>query len=328
MKALPAASVIAALGLLAAGCHGGPAGMLMSSGSNAAASATMVPWVDQPAPNYLPPPVPTPRAAYPDCRADQLVGSARRGGGAGGTFYQAVRVTNRSRRPCTLSGGPAAIVGLRSTGVQVTLTRTANWPSLIGPGPANLRSGQSGWLTLAYPDACNALIAGQNDDFTSLWVRLEGGGRVRVSLPAAINVVCGLEASRFGAPQHSPQARSPEATSPWNALTVTTHLPATLVAGSALHYTVTLRNHSRHNLVLSPCPSYAEYLTPVQHLQRRLVRRYFLNCRASPAIAAGASVTFAMQVNVPNVVGPTKYEWQLQGSNVVRGGVTTTEPAT
>src|SRR6266699_1628436 len=73
--------------------------------------ASAVPWVNRPAPAYLPPPQPRPAAAYPPCRARQLAGRPGRGGPAAGIVHQEVRLTNRGDRPCTLSGGPAAVTG-------------------------------------------------------------------------------------------------------------------------------------------------------------------------------------------------------------------------
>jgi hypothetical protein len=65
--------------------------------------------------------------------------------------YQEVRLTNRSDRPCTLTGGPAAVTGARPAGGTTTLARAAvgDGFNLVGPGPANLRPGQAGWVTLS-----------------------------------------------------------------------------------------------------------------------------------------------------------------------------------
>jgi hypothetical protein len=321
----PVVAVLAALGVVVSGCAAGPTGSPVSAGSSSSAPATVVPWVDQSAPKYVPAPTPAPTRAYPDCRASQLRGRAGRGGPAAGTVYQEIRLTDHSRRPCTLSGGPAAIVGVRSAGERVDLTTsldTAVGANLVGPGPANLRPGTDGWLTLSHADECDAAMKGETNVFTSLRIRLDRGGTVRVNFPAPLNVICGLYSSPFGAPEPLPQD-----TSRWNPLLATAHLPATLVAGSLLRYTVTLRNRSPHNLVLSPCPSYAEYLSPVQGPEPGIVQRYYLDCHIAPDIAAGASVTMAMQIRVPEATGPTKYLWELQASNVTSGGVTTIEPA-
>ena len=55
----------------------------------------------------------------------QLTGRAGRGGPAAGTVYQEVRLTNQSSRPCTLSGGPSAVTGVRADGSMTTLTPVA-----------------------------------------------------------------------------------------------------------------------------------------------------------------------------------------------------------
>ena len=208
-------------------------------------------------PAYVPPPQPKPAAAYPPCRARQLAGRAGRGGPAAGTVYQEVALTNRSGRPCTLSGGPAAVTGVRVTGGTTTLTRVAlgDGFNLVGPGPANLRPGQDGWVTLSYADGCAALTSGGTADYRTLFLVVDGG-RVRVEFPAALNLVCGLAASRFGAPPPPP----PGSRSPLNGLTATIATPATLTAGATASYTVTLRNPSRAPVRLTPCPSYTEYL--------------------------------------------------------------------
>jgi Protein of unknown function (DUF4232) len=262
---------------------------------------------------------------YTPCRASQLRGRAGRGGPAGGTIYQQIRLINTSNKPCTLSGSPAAVVGVRPDGQQVTLVRPvkeAAGANLIGPGPANLRPGRAAWLTFAYADACDALLTGKQDNYTTVHVVLRSGHHIRVTFAHPVNVVCGLLSSGFGEPWHALQP-----TSRWDVLTAAAHLPARMTPGSVVHYTVTLTNTSKHDLSLSPCPSYAEYLTPTQALRKRVVERYYLNCRASPEIPAGRSVTFAMQMRVPDATGPTKYAWQIQASNVDNGGATTAQPS-
>ena len=281
-----------------------------------------MPWVNRLAPAYVPPPQPRPAAAYPPCRARQLAGRAGRGGPAAGTVYQEVALTNRSGRPCTLSGGPAAVTGVRVTGGTTTLTRVAlgDGVNLVGPGPANLRPGQDGWVTLSYADGCPALTAGGTADYRTLFLVL-GRGRVRVTFPAALNLACGLAASRFGAPPPPP----PGSRSPLNVLTATIAIPATLTAGATASYTVTLRNPSRAPVRLTPCPSYTEYLGvftgPGKHLYQE--RHYYLNCAAIRQIAAHRSVTFAMRIPVPAQAGQAKFDWQLQDTNIATAtGVT------
>jgi hypothetical protein len=297
--------------LLAAGC---------ASVARPGSEAGVVPWVNRSAPAYVPPPQPRPTAAYPPCRAWQLTGRAGRGGPAAGTVYQQVVLINRSNRPCTLSGGPAAVTGVLVTGGTTTLTRTAMGDgfNLVGPGPANLRPGQGGWITLSYGDGCPALTSGGEAGYRTLFVVFDGG-RVRVDFKVTLNLICGLETSRFGAPP------PPGRRSPLNVLTATLAPPATLRAGAAASYTVTLRNRSEDLVRLEPCPSYTEYLGVFSGPGRSVYvdRHYYLNCAAIRQIAAHGSVTFAMRIPVPAGAGQAKLDWQLQGTDVATATIVT-----
>lgn len=284
--------------------------------------AGAVPWVNRSAPAYVPPLRPRPAAVYPPCRARQLAGRPGRGGPAAGTVHQEVRLTNRSDRSCTLSGGPTAVTGVRLAGGTTTLTRVARGDgfNLVGPGPANLRPGQSGWVTLSYGDGCPALTSGGKAGYRTLFIVLDGG-RVRIEFPVALNLVCGLVASRFGAPPPPP----PSSKSPLNVLTATVAMPATLSAGATASYTVTLRNHSGAPVRLAPCPSYTEYLGVFSGPGKLLylARHYYLNCAAIRRIPAHGSVTFAMRIPVPAGAGQAKLDWQLQGTDVATAVIVT-----
>jgi len=151
-----------------------------------------------------------------------------------------------------------------------------------------------------------------------------GGGRVRVAFPAALNLICGLEASRFGAPPPP----SPASRSPLNVLTATAAVPATLIAGAMASYLVTLRNHSAAAVRLAPCPSYTEYLgvSSGPGNSGYVVRHYYLNCAAVRRIPARGSVTFAMRMPVPAPTGQAKFDWQLQGADVATALIVTIRP--
>jgi hypothetical protein len=296
--------------LLAAGCASGvrPAHEVGLIGHVSA-----VPWVDRPAPAYVAPVPPKPVAAYPPCRARQLAGRPGRGGPAAGTVFQEVRLTNRSRLACTLAGWPQAVTGTPVAGGPMTQRRAGDGFDLEGPGPANLRPGQSGWVTLAYADGCAAITAGGKADYQTLFIALDGG-RVRVSFPAALNLVCGLEVSKFGAPQPAP----PSTRSPLNALTAAIAAPAAFIAGAPASYTVTLVNRTGAPVGLTPCPSYAEFLgvSTGPGGPGAVLRRYYLNCAAVQAIPAHRSITFVIRTPVPGIAGMAKLDWQLQGTNV------------
>jgi hypothetical protein len=299
--------------LLAVGCT--PAAGLASQAGG-------VPWVNRSAPAYVSPPRPRPTAAYQPCRAPQLVGRPGRGGPAAGTVYQAVQLINRSDRPCTLSGGPTAVTGVRVTGGMTTLTKVARGGgfNLVGPGPANLRPGQSGWVMLSYADGCPALTSGGKAGYRTLFIAVDRG-RVRVEFPVTLNLVCGLAASRFGAPSPPP----PGSRSPLNVLIAAVATPVTFSPGATASYTVTLRNHNRAAVRLTPCPSYTEYLGVFSGSGRHVYveRHYYLNCTALRQVAAHGSVTFAMRIPVPAEAGQAKLDWQLQDTNVATAVVVT-----
>ena len=279
-----------------------------------------VPWVDRPAPAHMAPPAHKPTAAYTPCRARQLIGRPGHGGPAAGTVFQEIRLTNRGDQPCTLSGGPVAVTGLTVSHGTTTLTRVArDGFNLAGPGPANLRPGQSGWVTLAYGDRCPALTSGGKADYRTVFIAVDSG-LVRVDFPAALNLACGVTASTFGAPQAAP----PSSRSQLNVLTATLATPSTFSAGGTASYTVTLANHSGAPVRLSPCPSYAEYfLSSGTGRYSNVVRRYYLNCAAVRLIPANGSVTFAMHTPVPAGTGSAKLDWQLQGADVATADIVT-----
>ncbi len=310
-------AVVACAALLAAGC---------ASAARPGLAAGAVPWVNRSAPAFTSSPQPSPAAAYPACRAWQLTGRPGRGGPAAGTMYQEVRLTNHSGLPCTLSGGPSAVTGVRADGSLVTLTSVAHgdgW-NLVGPGPANLRPGRSGWVTLAYADGCPALISGGRAGYRTLLIAL-GGGQVRVDFTAALNLICGLLVSDFGAPAAPP----PGSASPLNVLAALVRLPATLIAGTTASYSVTLHNTSGNRVAMSPCPSYTQYLAVVADNGKTVVvqQRFYLNCAAVRQFPAHGSVTFAMRIRVPAASGRAKYDWQLQDTDVATAGmVTVREP--
>jgi hypothetical protein len=285
-----------------------------------------VPWVNRPAPAFTPSRQPSPTAAYLACRAWQLTGRPGRGGPAAGTVYQEVRLTNHSGTPCTLSGGPSAVTGVRADGSLVTLTSVAHgdgW-NLVGPGPANLRPGRSGWVTLAHADGCPALVTGGRADYKTLLIAVHDS-QVRVGFPAPLNLICGLLVSDFGAPPAPP----PGSTSPLNVLTATVKMPATLTAGTTASYSVTVHNTSGTRVAMSPCPSYTQYLAITGGRTHTVAvqQRFYLNCAAARQVPAHGSVTFAMRIAVPAAPGQAKYDWQLQDTNVATAGlVTVREP--
>jgi len=319
------------------GASGSPPAGPQTASATAASTPTAsapVPWTDQAAPADTSPnqTVPPSAAEFAPCAAAQLTGSYGKPILAATLFTWYLVLTDAGTAPCTLNGGPDGVVGVRADGSQRTLaagmtTTGAGWfGDLVGP-PANLTPGQSAQFAVWTPRPCPASHA---DEYSAITIGIGQTGSVRVQLPSGLPfVTCQwLGVSGFGVPQASPEAAPP---SPLDVLTVTDTMPAVAAPGSTVDYTVTLANPTGRAVALSPCPSYEEYLglpgaqasASASYYPLLDTRYYYLNCQAAPLIPAGGSVTFAMEVPVPPGAGAAKYGWQLQGTEVETGGVTT-----
>lgn len=298
--------------------------------SRARPPAGVVPWVDRPAPAYMPPAPPSataPPAKYAPCTSGDLTGRLSKNFGVGmGHYTRYLVLTNVSGHACTLAGGPSAIAGIRADGSRVTLAGASGEgpdPNLIGP--ANLRPGQSAQVALTTASMCaDEAVSCSRDDYVAVAVGIGGSGEVRVNFPGSrpLSVINGIGVSTFGVPL--PPLR--EKSSPLDVLAVTDAMPRRLTAGTTASYTVTLRNPTSHPVALRPCPSYEEFVWPVGMKPPFTVHRYYLNCQAVSEIPADRSVTFGMRVPVPAISGrarPAKHGWMLQGTTVVTGGVVT-----
>jgi len=116
-------------------------------------------------------------------------------------------------------------------------------------------------------------------------------------------------------------------------------LPQGVYGGRLLSYVVTLTNPTRTPVALTPCPGYTEFLTLVEGMKVHLfARAYQLNCRSVQRLAGGASVRFAMRLEIPAVsqATPAKFGWgldvgdnefALNGVDLLVGSALTVEPA-
>jgi hypothetical protein len=138
--------------------------------------------------------------------------------------------------------------------------------------------------------------------FTILRLVLPSGGSIDIRAPSFLG--CGIDVSRFGVPSLAQQGQVE--TSP---LSVSVKAPRTAASSSILHYTVTVTNTADRPFVLSPCPSYEEYVYIAQPAQTH--RSYYLNCDAVSEIPPHRTVTFAMVIDIPEGSGLAKFGWFL-----------------
>jgi hypothetical protein len=102
-------------------------------------------------------------------------------------------------------------------------------------------------------------------------------------------------------------------------LAASLNAPTSARAGDVLRYTVTLRNTSSEPVTFGPsCPAFVQVLTwrSITGVKDGVKDVYLLNCTPVASIAAGAAVSFAMELPVPVLAqpGPATIEWLLIGS--------------
>jgi Protein of unknown function (DUF4232) len=273
----------------------------------------IVAWVNHPA---TPPRAPAepkgPRPRFIPCTGSELR-AQQKGGGAGlGSVSTPVELTNISRSPCTLTGYPTFVTGLKADGSAHSLhvshgtmfDEQAAWT-------ANLQPDNSAEVVIATGDNCDALNPPHphSKPYAGVVIGLPGGGSVHTR--ASFDAACGVGISRLGVRSHL--ARNPHA---YRGLQLHVKRPGTAVAGSTLHFTVTLRNVSAHVVNLSPCPIYQEGL----FIKRSHEATYRLNCASVTSIAPGTSVSYAMQQRVPAHTGSAKLSWGIPAATLFYGG--------
>lgn len=88
--------------------------------------------------------------------------------------------------------------------------------------------------------------------------------------------------------------------------------PPSVRAGQTMEFAVELRNPTSMLIELQPCPSYAMSFGESSEATRFLMLR--LNCADVRAIAAGKSVRFAMEIDLPLTfeLGSGSIYWRLE----------------
>jgi len=267
-----------------------------------------VPWLNRPLPRYeIPAPkvIPYPTSA-PPCHASELRISQGRGGAAAGTLYERLVFTNIGRRTCLLRGYPT-INALGPNGSSRTLHPHREGFTSFNLVPTNLPPGGDSFISFATGDVCDNGTRTPTA-YRQLSVTIANGETVHAGAGARITEVCGFYLSSFGLPaRYTPLPPTPG--TPATA-TARVHLPASVRAGTTLHYTITLSNPTKTTITLRPCPGYSEGIYASGLLVRRSLA---LNCDTIHAIAAHKHVRYAMQLTVPShaATGIAKFSWSL-----------------
>ena len=295
-------------------------------------SGAVVPWIATPAgPEPTPTPLPTPSsppAGLQVCRSSDLISHPGPGGAGLGHYAVPLIFTDRGVIPCTLSGFPASVQFFDAHGRRVTqyrialadggyVTPYANagvelLPGIASRGPNDPVKGQSYLLLQMDNPMCGSAAV------AAVVVTLRDGGAFRFDTPFGGAQVAGcapteqypVMVSSFQQPGYQPAQLTPPSSLD---VSISAASPARL--GTTLDYTVTLTNVSDQALYFSPCPGYGESIKGAGVV----VARYLLNCAAVPALAAGKSRTFAMELPLKTatvVAGTYSLSWLIDGPYV------------
>jgi hypothetical protein len=270
---------------------------LLSGCSDGPDAHGVVPWTDDPAQGA----VLAQSTTAPQCQVAALA-LPRDEQAWGGAWHDAVSgyfmIRNSGRTSCQLSA-PARVVAATPEGPQVFATgRLAGAAVVLDPG-------DEAQVQVSSPYDCGKPLL----ESTGFVLALPTG---RLPVPhARMAVQCGGELADFSARDTSTVAGTPAA----QLEARLSHVPGSVGPGNALSYTVTLTNPSSRRISLEQCPSYEEGIKG----QPSSVHRYRLNCDGAGSIGPHRSVTFAMQLPLPDPVddGPAVLDWHLQAPGPV-----------
>lgn len=267
---------------------------LLSSCSDGSATRgrDVVPWTDAPAQGAAL----AQSATAPPCQVARL--RVPRGGQAwGGAWHDAVSgyfvVVNSGRTSCQLLA-PSRVTASTPAGAQAfDVGRLADTAVVLEPG-------DEVQVQVSSPYDCGKPLV----ESTGFVLAFPTGS---LHVPRArMAVQCGGELADFSARQTSSVVTTPAA----QLRAKLARVPERVGSGSTLAYTVTLTNPTSRRISLDQCPSYEEGIKG----QPASVRSYQLNCDAASSIPAHRSVTFEMQLPLPDHVegGPAVLDWHLQ----------------
>lgn len=263
-------------------------------------SAVGVPWI---ATTGTPLAQPASQAGRP-CSLTDLGVTAGGAGAYRGSATQEVRLTNRAGEACFIPGAPSMTL-LFDDGSQQGVV-----PGQFATSRVDFQPGRSALLLVGVPGTCAGADPSQSKVATRMTLGLPTGGSIQVQ-GVYLDVQCGQSSVILLAADDAPAA----ATGPQSALTGSISAPTTAVRGQVYRYAVTLANATDQDIPLSPCPSYSQSLSQSASGETRAEGgTWLLNCGVAGAISAHGSVTFQMQLSVPDTMaaGPAKLVWRLE----------------
>jgi hypothetical protein len=270
----------------------------------------VVPWVARPGSIALGAPLPASPlpTAGPPCAAADVRAAYDGAEGAAGSLILLFTFTNSSTKTCALRGTPQ-VVATEPGKRPVTATPV----KLFTVVPVALSPGGHTQIDMQTMRDCAANHggAGPVSTYHALVMSLPGGGQVTV--PATVDVECGLYVGEFGVQPPDPVYPTP----PLAGATFKLELPASVKAGDQLRYVVDIANPTAADIALDPCPSYLQRgpgdpgKTPLE-----------LNCDVVHDVAAGQTVRFEMELSVPvsTPSGQTQVCWTLVDTLSGKGG--------
>lgn len=261
-----------------------------------------------------------PSAARP-CRASDLRAVAGGENGASGQIFNGIVFSNKSATLCQLDGTPT--LSLRTTTGQVLPIPQTNslmpWATsapaaaLVRPNSADpqLHSSVEGQVTVGF----SVWDCPANPPLASLTIVLPAGRGI-LTVPAGDlgyswggecegNHIARLVVGPFTAMEPQPVYVEN------SALSITLKVPATVQAGTRLHYQVILTNASGAPFHFHECPSYTE---DASRPGSKLLANYQLNCGGVGWLLPDGSVTFEMQFDTPAgaALGPGYLRWSMR----------------
>jgi hypothetical protein len=292
--------------------------------SVATAGPPAIPWIDtKPAGPHGGLATPLAGSRPRTCQATDLrAGWGGTTGPAGGRVSASIQFINQSTTDCVIAGVPTVQLMADTGAISLTQATIDSVPVsdvVMLPSAGALVAGRSGeaftkveWrVTDAGTSTCLAHIAKATAMEVFLAARSEpisvDDFADRGAAPAAI---CPPQLG-VGAVQASLNPNSTSLTPRyWKA---TLDVPPTAKLGSALVYQVMLQNvYYRPLEFRRGCPGYIETLLGPRDWTSGKVW-FVLNCQGVGVLAPGASVTFAMRMEIPRTAPPGKYilAWEL-----------------